>query len=257
MGEGEQFEFRPPAFQLYVDDWLGSNHIEMMTPAQEGAYIRLLCRAWNSPDCGLPDDDEILAKYSRLGSRWRGKSAELVRKCFFTRNGRLFNRKLLEQRHTADKYRQQKRLAGRLSGKVRNERSTHVERTPNPPSLSLSISKTLYSSTQKYTPEFDAFWKISPKTGSKKRAAIEWEKLTKPNRTIAVERVLKQKEWREAWEKVDPKHFMPPWKDMERWLCDERFNDELEWPKTPKPKYIDERDWDIRAEEQRKKQDHN
>ena len=42
---------RPPAFQFYPNDWLSSPTILLMTPAQEGAYIRLLCYCWSDKDC--------------------------------------------------------------------------------------------------------------------------------------------------------------------------------------------------------------
>jgi hypothetical protein len=32
-----------PAFQFYPSDWLASMAIMLMTPAEEGAYVRLLC----------------------------------------------------------------------------------------------------------------------------------------------------------------------------------------------------------------------
>ena len=58
---------KSPAFQVYPGEWLSSQDIMLMTPSQEGAYIRLLFIAWLSDDCGLPDDDEQLASLSRLG----------------------------------------------------------------------------------------------------------------------------------------------------------------------------------------------
>jgi hypothetical protein len=58
---------RAPAFQFYPDDWLSSPKISTMTPAEEGAYIRLLAYTWNDPDCTIPNDDASLAILSRLG----------------------------------------------------------------------------------------------------------------------------------------------------------------------------------------------
>ena len=37
---------KSPAFQFYPNDWLSSPRITMMSPAEEGAYIRLLCYDW-------------------------------------------------------------------------------------------------------------------------------------------------------------------------------------------------------------------
>src|SRR5688572_2840993 len=55
---------RSPAFQLYVQDWLSSPTITLMSPAQEGAYLRLLLIQWNSTDFALPNDDVKLASLS-------------------------------------------------------------------------------------------------------------------------------------------------------------------------------------------------
>jgi uncharacterized protein YdaU (DUF1376 family) len=91
-----------PYFRFYTNDWLGSQAIATMTPAEEGAYIRLLAFAWNSQDCGLPDDDDKLAAISRLGADWHKGSGQVVRRCFFQQNGKLFNAKLLGEREHAD-----------------------------------------------------------------------------------------------------------------------------------------------------------
>ena len=72
---------RPPAFQLFVNDWVSSPTITMMTPAEEGAYIRLLCYAWADPDVSLPDDDDSLAKLSRLNEQWFNGSSTTLRAC--------------------------------------------------------------------------------------------------------------------------------------------------------------------------------
>lgn len=46
---------KPPAFQFYVNDWLSSPNVRMMTPEQRGCYIHLLAASW--PD-GIPYDTD-------------------------------------------------------------------------------------------------------------------------------------------------------------------------------------------------------
>jgi uncharacterized protein YdaU (DUF1376 family) len=82
-----------PYFKFFCNDWLGSQNIELMTPEEEGAYIHLLARAWNSENCSLPDDDNILATLSRLNSNWM-KSAARIRERFIAKDGKLFPKKL-------------------------------------------------------------------------------------------------------------------------------------------------------------------
>ena len=90
-----------PDFPLYVNDWLSSSAISSMTPAEEGAFIRLLCFAWNEHDCTLPDDDARLASMSRFGGDWgRGSGSKLREKfipCPIT-PGRIYNPRQRQER---------------------------------------------------------------------------------------------------------------------------------------------------------------
>lgn len=84
-----------PDMPFMVADWLSSTRIATMSPAQEGAFLRLLLHAWGDPDCTLPDNDAKLAALSRLGSDWEKFGAE-VRACFVAdqqRPGRIYNEK--------------------------------------------------------------------------------------------------------------------------------------------------------------------
>ena len=62
--------YKPPAFQFYPDDWLGSPTVAAMTPTQEGAYIHLLALCAASPRLALPSDQSKLAMMSRLNEDW-------------------------------------------------------------------------------------------------------------------------------------------------------------------------------------------
>lgn len=88
---------KPAAFSFFPHDWLSSPKIMLMTPAEEGAYIRLLCIAWDDPTCSLPDDDDQLARLSRLGADWQNGSGKVLRDCFESHPKlpfRLVNKKL-------------------------------------------------------------------------------------------------------------------------------------------------------------------
>src|SRR6266542_5543947 len=89
---------KSPAFQFYPDAWLSSPDILLMTPSEEGAYIRLLATAWLQPDCGLPDNDDELAILSRLRNDWYGAASQRIRAKFRAEGGRLYNDRLLEER---------------------------------------------------------------------------------------------------------------------------------------------------------------
>lgn len=160
---------KPPSFQFYPTAWLSSKSILLMTPAEEGAYIRLLAHAWESEDCGLPDDDRALAILSRLGAKkWR-RSAEKIRSCFFKHGDFLFNKRLLEEREKQLEHSRICSEKGVKSGISRNRGSVSVEPNSNqtPPtnttpvepdanSLSYSYSCTDISSDKNHShPEAD------------------------------------------------------------------------------------------------------
>lgn len=113
---------KSPAFQFYPSDWLSSTNITLMTPAQEGAYIRLLCHAWNDPDCSIPDDDAALAVLTRLFEGWFNGSATVVRKCFEPHPeipGKLVNSRLLKERIKQEEWREKSRTGGKKSAESR------------------------------------------------------------------------------------------------------------------------------------------
>jgi len=53
-----------PAFPLWTDAYLGDT--THLTTIEHGAYLLLLIVAWRSKDGALPDDDIMLARYSKL-----------------------------------------------------------------------------------------------------------------------------------------------------------------------------------------------
>ncbi len=108
-----------PAFPLYTDDWLGSTAIALMSPAEEGAYIRLLAYEWNSGDCSLPDDNKELAVLSRLGKAWGNGSGAKIRKNFVVRDGRLYNLRMIEIWEEQKEYRERRTEAGKKGAEAR------------------------------------------------------------------------------------------------------------------------------------------
>ncbi len=119
-----------PAFQFYASDWLGSNKHAMMTPAQRGAYIDLLCYQWNDPDCTLPDDDQLLATMSGLGEGWFNGGSALLRLCFPPaegKAGRVANPRLLEVKADADEWSRKSAIGGKRSGEVRRAKAEEAK----------------------------------------------------------------------------------------------------------------------------------
>lgn len=152
---------KSPAFQFYPDSWLSSMDITLMTPAEEGAYIRLLCHAWMSPDCGLPADSRALQTLSRLGSAW-SKSEGTIRAKFREEDGRIYNDRLLAERRKQSVWREKSAEGGKRSGATRREANTEpktkggsilVDDFTEPKSNSSFPSSSSVKATEENTPK--------------------------------------------------------------------------------------------------------
>ena len=180
---------KAPAFQFYPDAWLSSLDIALMTPAEEGAYIRLLAIEWLEPDCGLPNDDKLLAKLSRLGRRWHRVSGKKLRQKFRAEGDRLYNDRLLEERRKQLEWREKSSRGGKRSAAVRaqakgNGGSTLVEGCLQPD------GNTSFSSSSSIPPKapqggqlstwrthFDEFHRIHPNKASRAEALQAYEQV--------------------------------------------------------------------------------
>src|ERR1019366_7116705 len=117
---------KAPAFQFYPKDWLSSLRITLMSPEQEGAYIRLLCYCWDSGDCSLPDNDEQLIVMSRVS---RG-GWSLVKVCFIPhpeKEGFLTHKRLLEEMQKQRSWSKKSSIGGKKSAAKRAEKQKHFK----------------------------------------------------------------------------------------------------------------------------------
>jgi len=101
---------KPPAFQLYSDDFLGGTCD--MTQAEIGAYILLLCHQWNTGSTPVqPERQQLIA---------RGPVSEhVISKFDLCPDGKLRNARLEEERQKQELYREKQRQAGIKSGEKR------------------------------------------------------------------------------------------------------------------------------------------
>jgi uncharacterized protein YdaU (DUF1376 family) len=222
-----------PAFQFYPNDWLSSAHITLMTPAEEGAYIRLLAYAWSTEDCGLPDDDEELSRLSRLGEDWFKGGSTTVRRCFFKNGDRLYNKRLLEEQKKQILWREKSKQGGIKSGKIRNIDKLIKEGSLNHPSSAPvePLGNISSSSSSSIKPpivphDFDVFWKAYPKKIGKGAALKSWKKNSHPS----IEKILVALEIQkgsEQWKKENGQ-FIP---NPATWLNQGRWEDEIISPK--------------------------
>jgi uncharacterized protein YdaU (DUF1376 family) len=121
-----------PYFPFNAADWVSSPTVMMMTPAERGAYIQLLALAWLDKDCGIPDDDLLLARLAGFQTS-DGASLNLVRRCFVKHPSvpnKLINERLYQEWLRAERLREQQVERGKRSAQTRgqgNAGSTTVE----------------------------------------------------------------------------------------------------------------------------------
>lgn len=110
-----------PALPLFTDAFI-SDTIHL-NAEQTGAYLMLLMVAWRSPDCALPDDDILLARFSRMEKRkWMAHKDVIM--SFWTKrdDGKYIQKRLVDERNFADAKRDSAIQAGRASALKRKER---------------------------------------------------------------------------------------------------------------------------------------
>lgn len=61
---------RFPSLPLFTDAFIADT--QHLDARETGAYLLLLMMAWRSPECRIPDDDKLLARWARMDLRgWR------------------------------------------------------------------------------------------------------------------------------------------------------------------------------------------
>ena len=91
-------KWKPSAFLFNVKDWLTSPSVSCMTPAEEGAYIRLLAISWDNDNCELPACDKKLAILSRLGDDWFSGSGDKIKENFIKKGRAIYNCRLRQEK---------------------------------------------------------------------------------------------------------------------------------------------------------------
>ena len=160
-----EFRFMP----LFTDAYLGDT--THLTTIEHGAYLLLLMVAWRTPECSLPDDDNLLSRYTKLGPKQWERIRPILEQFFIVRNGQWIQQRLQKERVAVKQRVNRNSLAGKASALKRKEtRSTSVEFPFEPNSTNPyqyqyqeDKGKNPYLETDENTPE-----EIAPKKASKK-----------------------------------------------------------------------------------------
>jgi len=102
-----------PWFPFFVNDFLASSKLAMMTTEEIGAYTLLMCHAWSDPSCSVPDDDDAIRKLGRISG-----DISRLRACFSVKRGRLVNERLSREWKKTKEIRVLRTIAGRKGGQA-------------------------------------------------------------------------------------------------------------------------------------------
>lgn len=115
-----------PWMKFYPGDFMGSGKVQMMSPAERGIYISLLCHEWQEGH--LPDDPSRLARVAGATPQEMEAAWPAVRPCFSVdEDGRLYHDRLeAERRDAVERMERRRKMSeagrkgGKMSGRIRS-----------------------------------------------------------------------------------------------------------------------------------------
>lgn len=124
-----------------------------LNAAQHGAYLLLLMTAWRMPDCKLPNDDVFLSRCASMDVRTWKSNKDLI--LAFWKNddeGKLYQRRLLDERKYVEDVRNKNARAGKSSALKNKERHsttviTKLQPNFNPHTHTLPLEETVSKDT--------------------------------------------------------------------------------------------------------------
>jgi hypothetical protein len=157
-----------PYFPFYPSDWLSDEKIQSMSMEGEGVYIHLLAIEWR--------EGSIPADRSAIVMLCKGRDSSAIEEaltCFRPhprKIGRLFNKRLEEERKKLSNFRKSKKIAG-LKGANKRWHSHDLPLAKNASSSSSSPSsseekkeeKRIGQTASPFDPLFSEFWSAYPK----------------------------------------------------------------------------------------------
>jgi uncharacterized protein YdaU (DUF1376 family) len=106
-----------PSLPLWTDAYLSDTR--HLSTTEHGAYLLLLMTAWRTPDCSLPDDDKMLARWAGLdGRRWSQIKPQVM--AMWTLEGNCWTQKRLSKEASwVRKNAEAKRASGSAGGRAK------------------------------------------------------------------------------------------------------------------------------------------
>jgi uncharacterized protein YdaU (DUF1376 family) len=152
------FAFLPLSTDAYLAD---TRHL---TVQEHGAYLLLLMTAWRMPDCRLPDDDEMLARWASVDRRTWLRMRERIMGFWTLDDGRWSQKRLLKEREYVSKRAEVSRENGKQGGRPKSLKDNDAQNPAG--SLEGTQPESTLTLTSLNTP-------IPPKGGNRSRSKIK------------------------------------------------------------------------------------
>ena len=167
-------------FPFYYLDWMTDLNVQMLSHAEKGLYLDMLCSCFNED--GLPTDNAMLQRLFKCDA----DDLKMVVTLFHERDGKLHNKKLDEVRDAQAEVSKQKSKAGKKSAQARKAKalmdSTPVEHVLNPVATERQqnptsrVEESRVEEIKDNTPLVEEVWSNTPKMGKSRSSKA---KLTK------------------------------------------------------------------------------
>jgi uncharacterized protein YdaU (DUF1376 family) len=106
-----------PYFPLYPTDLLGDDKVLVMDLTEFGAYMRLLCIAWQQDPAGsIPSDPKIISRLLGITTEQWSSIATALLPCWQEMDGRLYNKRMVSIYQDMIEKRHKRQMAGQLGG---------------------------------------------------------------------------------------------------------------------------------------------
>lgn len=135
-----------PALPLWTDALIGDTF--HLTPAQFGAYMRLLIVAWRTPGCDLPSDDLFLGRAIGDPKNWHRLKAVVLAFFMLGADGRYRQKRLSDERDYVSRQAVKSSAGGRAKALKRMHRGSAktlpnacLTSAPTPTPIKVKVSK--------------------------------------------------------------------------------------------------------------------
>ena len=116
-----------PYFYFFPDDFSSDRNVEAMTTEEVGAYMLLICKSWREePVASIPDDDRILARWTRLSpEQWSACRASVLAAFKLGRDGRWHQKRLRLEYDKLRRIQKNRSEAGKAGAEARHNKARY------------------------------------------------------------------------------------------------------------------------------------